>query len=50
MELNMKIKSFLIFFLILVLLLMVIPAIVFLFQMIDSSFDDTWLGEMINKM
>jgi len=46
----MKLKSLLIFFLIVLLLLTGIPIFVFVFQLIDTDFDDTWLGRMIDKM
>lgn len=46
----MKLKSFLIFFLIVLLLLLGIPALVFVFQLLDTDFDDTWLGRMIAQM
>jgi len=46
----MKLKSFFIFALILVLLSMVIPMIIFVVQLMDERFEDTWLGKMIAQM
>lgn len=40
----MKLKSILIFG------LMVIPTIIFCVQLMNNCFDQTWIGEMIDKM
>jgi len=47
----MKMKSVLIFILILILLAMLLPVVLFAFQLfIGEMFEDTWLGEMIELM
>ncbi len=46
----MKLKSILIFVLIVLMLAMLLPLVVFAFQMLEGSFDDTWIGAMIDKM
>ena len=48
----MKLKSILIFFLIILLLAMILPTLVLCFKMgiEDQEFEDTWLGKMIAQM
>lgn len=46
----MKLKSILIFGIMVILILMVVPTSIFCFQLLDNKFDQTWIGEMINKM
>jgi len=47
----MKLKSILVFLLMLVLFSAVVPLVVFCFQlMFDVEFEDTWVGKMISLL
>jgi hypothetical protein len=46
----MKLKSILIFILILILLATLLPIVIFACQLTECAFEDTWLGKMIALM